>query len=166
MTLNATIRQAEERDIPAIVAIYNQAVLNTNAVYTETPVTVENRTKWLAERQAAGFPVFVIALGEKVSGFGSFGPFRAWPGYKYSAEHCLYINQHSHGKGLGSQLLHRLLCSAKEKGVHTLIAGIDAENQASLHLHKKFGFHSAGILKEAGFKKGQWLDLHFMQKIL
>ena len=78
-----TIRPATEQDIPAITAIYNEVVANSNAVWTEKPDTEADRLAWMAARRALGYPVLVATEGTAVVGYGTFGDFRAWPGYRY-----------------------------------------------------------------------------------
>ncbi|QCE32672.1 N-acetyltransferase [Acetobacteraceae bacterium] len=170
MSVSKTIRPAQEKDLPEILAIYNDAICTTNAVYTETQTTLEERKAWFLRQQEAGFPIFVAITGrndqEKIAGFGTFGQFRPWAGFKYSVEHSLYINRAFQGQGFGGLILNRLLEEAVKMKLHLMVAGIDSGNKASIRLHEKFGFTSVGLLKEAGYKNGQWLDLNFMQKML
>ncbi|NEL81389.1 MAG: N-acetyltransferase, partial [Xanthomonas perforans] len=83
---------------------------------------------------------------------------------KYSVEHSIYVHRDHRGKGLGRILLQALIAAAQERGVHVLVGGIDASNQASIALHEQFGFTHAGTVREAGFKFGRWLDLAFYQR--
>jgi L-amino acid N-acyltransferase YncA len=161
-----TIRQAEERDIPAITAIYNEVVANSNAVWTEKPDTEAERLAWLGARRALGYPVLVATEGATVVGYGTFGDFRAWPGYRYSVEHSLYIQSGCRGRGLGRILMTELISAAAALGKHVLIAGIDGGNQASIRLHASMGFAEVARMPEVGRKFGRWLDLVFMQRIL
>jgi len=161
-----TIRPATERDIPAITAIYNEAVANSNAVWTEKQDSEAERLAWMTARQALGYPVLVAADGATVLGYGTFGDFRAWPGYRYSVEHSVYIHTDHRGRGLGRILVDELVAAATALGKHILIAGIDGSNQASLRLHAQAGFVEVGRMPEIGRKFGRWLDLVFMQRIL
>ena len=161
-----TIRPATEKDIPAITAIYNDAVANSNAVWTEKQDTEAERLAWMRARQALGYPVLVAAEGVTVLGYGTFGDFRAFPGYRYCVEHSVYIHADHRGRGLGRIIVEELVAAATALGKHVLIAGIDGGNPASLRLHAQAGFVEVGRMPELGRKFGRWLDLVFMQRIL
>ncbi|WP_448562553.1 N-acetyltransferase family protein [Trichothermofontia sp.] len=79
-----TIRHASEADLPAILEIYNDAILNTTAAYDYLPQTLDMRQAWYAHKIAQHFPVLVAQASDRVVGFGSLGPFRAWAAYKYT----------------------------------------------------------------------------------
>ncbi|MGE7632494.1 N-acetyltransferase family protein [Bacillus paramycoides] len=157
------IREATKKDLTFILDIYNDAILNTTAVYAYKPVTLENRIDWYEQKQANGYPILVYELDNKVVGFATFGPFRAWPAYKYSIEHSVYVNKEYRKNGIGTSLMKALIAIAKEREYMTLIAGIDAENEKSIAMHKNFGFVYSGTISKAGYKFNRWLDLAFYQ---
>ena len=160
------VREARAEDIPAITEIFNDAILNTTAVYFYEPVSEQNRLEWLQAKQKDGWPVFVADESGQALGFSTFGPFRPWPAYLHSVEHSVYVHPQRRGQGIGKLLIPPLLESAKTMKMHTLIAGIDASNTASQKLHQHFGFFQVAHFKQVGFKFGRWLDLVFMQKML
>ena len=160
------IRKAEESDLPAILEIYNEIILNTTAVYDYLPHTLEMRQAWFNAKDKEGYPVFVATGDEVVLGFSTLGVFRQWAAYKYSVEHSLYVAHNSRGKGIGKLLMQPLITSAKEMGKHTMIAGIDSLNAASIKLHENFGFEKVAHFKEVGYKFTHWLDLVFYQLML
>ncbi|HHC8900182.1 TPA: N-acetyltransferase family protein [Staphylococcus aureus] len=157
------IRCAKKEDLNAILAIYNDAIINTTAVYTYKPQTIDERIAWFETKQRNHEPIFVFEENGSVLGFATFGSFRPWPAYQYTIEHSIYVDASARGKGIASQLLQRLIVEAKAKGYHTLVAGIDASNEASIKLHQKFAFKHAGTLTNVGFKFNQWLDLAFYE---
>ncbi|MED0963730.1 N-acetyltransferase family protein [Bacillus paramycoides] len=157
------IREATKKDLTFILNIYNDAILNTTAVYAYKPVTLENRKDWYEQKQADGYPILVYELDNKVVGFATFGPFRAWPAYKYSIEHSVYVDKEYRKNGIGSSLMEELITIAKEREYMILIAGIDAENEKSIAMHKNFGFVYSGTISKAGYKFNRWLDLAFYQ---
>jgi L-amino acid N-acyltransferase YncA len=157
------MREADIRDVPAITRIFNDAILNTTAVYFYEPVTEQNRLEWLKAKQAESWPVFVVGEGHEVLGFSTYGPFRPWPAYQYSVEHSVYVHPEHRGRGIGKLLIPPLIESAKARGAHTMIAGIDSSNTASIRLHQHFGFTQVAHFREVGFKFDHWLDLLFMQ---
>jgi L-amino acid N-acyltransferase len=160
------IRDARELDLAAMLAIYNDAVLTTTAVYDYTPRSSEQQAAWFKAKQEQGLPVLVAEDGGAVVGFASYGPFRPWPAYLHSAENSLYVAPEQRGRGIGSALLPALIQRAAERGLHTMIAGIDATNEASLRLHAKFGFERVAQFREVGWKFERWLDLAFLQLML
>ncbi|HDP4509299.1 TPA: N-acetyltransferase [Staphylococcus aureus] len=157
------IRCAKKEDLNAILAIYNDAIINTTAVYTYKPQTIDERIAWFETKQRNHEPFFVFEENGSVLGFATFGSFRPWPAYQYTIEHSIYVDASARGKGIASQLLQRLIVEAKAKGYRTLVAGIDASNEASIKLHQKFAFKHAGTLTNVGFKFNQWLDLAFYE---
>ncbi|PSC04824.1 GNAT family N-acetyltransferase [Alsobacter soli] len=164
--MQVTIREVQEADLPEVLDIYNDAVLNTTAVWSNHTADIESRRALLKDRKAKGYPFLVAALDHTVLGFASFGDFRPWDGYAHTVEHSVYVHRHHHGKGVGKALMPPLIEAARGLGKHVMVAGIDAANTSSIHFHKGFGFAEMGRLKEVGWKFDRWLDLVFMQKML
>jgi L-amino acid N-acyltransferase len=160
------IQHCEDFDLPGIVAIYNDAVANTNAIWNETLVDIENRRNWWLERLRGGFPVLVARDNNETVGYASFGPFRPFDGYRTSVEHSIYVRNDQRGKGIGKALLEALIIEAKARGKHAMLGGIAHDNAVSIKLHKALGFVETGRLPEVATKFGQWQTLVFMQKIL
>jgi phosphinothricin acetyltransferase len=160
------ICNANQDDLPAILAMYNDVIMNTTAVYDYEPHTLEMRRTWYNLKQEQGIPVFVAMEDDKLVGFSSYGPFRAWAAYKYSVENSIYVAASHRGKGIAKLLMQPLIDAATANGLHTILAGIDASNETSIHLHENFGFQKVALMKEVGFKFNKWLDLVFMQLIL
>ena len=157
------IRYAERDDLTAILAIYNDAILNTTAVYDYRPHTIEDRTSWYEKKVGDGFPILVFEENNLVVGFATFGPFRVWPAYKYTIEHSVYVHQNHRGKHIGTDLLQELIKIANARDYATMVAGIDASNEGSRLMHEKLGFSHSGTIRKAGYKFGKWLDLSFYQ---
>ena len=143
------IRNATLNDSAAIAAIYNDAVLNSTAIWNEQTVDAANRAAWIGERQAAGYPVLVAVNGaDEAIGYASFGDWRALDGYRHTVEHSVYVHQAHRGEGIGKALLIALIARAREIGKHVMVAGIESGNQASIQLHgarvPRGGAHGAG----------------------
>ena len=153
-------------DLPQLLDIYNDVILHTTAVYDYEPHTLEMRRQWFETKQQQGFPVFVAEDDGVVVGFSSIGPFRAWAAYKYTVENSIYVKADCKGKGIGKILLQPLIEASKTLGMHTIVAGIDASNTASINLHKQFGFTEVAYFKQVGYKFDRWLDLVFLQLML
>jgi L-amino acid N-acyltransferase len=161
-----TVRIATEEDLPAILEIYNHVIIHTTAVFQYTVHTPDMRKEWFETKKTQGFPVFVSTEGNTITGFSTIGPFRAWQGYKYSVENSVYVADEHRGKGIGKLLLEPLIKATLDLRLHTIVAGIEAENIHSVRLHEQFGFREVAHFKEVGFKFGRWLDLKFLQLVL
>jgi len=166
MSRSPTIREAEQRDLPAIVAIYNDVIAQTTAVYSESPVPLAERESWWRDRRGRGYPVLVAEDRGEVVAFASFGEFRAWPCYRYTVEHSVHVRADRRGCGIGSTLVRALFPIAASLGKHVLIAGVDAANHGSIAMHEKLGFERVAHLREVGRKFDRWLDLVFLQRIV
>jgi L-amino acid N-acyltransferase len=160
------VRAAHNGDVQAILDIYNYAILHTTAVYDYAPHTLNMRQQWFETKQQQGFPVFVAEEEGEIVGFSSLGSFRAWTAYKHTVENAIYVRNDARGKGIGKLLMEPLIEAAKELRMHTIVAGIDADNEVSLKLHRYFGFEEVAHFKQVGWKFDKWLDLKFMQLIL
>src|SRR5687768_11314098 len=151
----------------AILDIFNDAILNSTALYDYRPRSPDSMISWFKEKESAQYPVIgAVNDDDALLGFASYGPFRVRPAYKYTVEHSLYVHKDHREQGIASKLLAELINVAKLQQYHVLVGGIDMANSASIALHEKFGFTHAGTVQEAGFKFGRWLDLGFYQLIL
>ena len=161
------IRDAAEADLPALRDIFNDAVLNTTAIWMDNVVDLANRQAWFAARAQQGYPILVAenADGEMV-GYASFGDWRPFDGFCHTVEHSVYIRADQRGKGLGPLLLAALIERAKACDKHVMVAAIESGNAASIGLHQRLGFAITGQMPQVGRKFGRWLDLTFMQLIL
>ena len=158
------IRDAVESDLPGLLAIYNDVIATSTAVYTYSPVTLEDRTQWWRARLAQGYPVLVAVNESGVQGFSTFGDFRPWPGYRFTVEHSVHVRADCRGQGVGKELVKALFPRAAALGKHVMIAGVDAANEASIRFHERLGFEKTGHLREVGQKFDRWLDLVFLQR--
>jgi phosphinothricin acetyltransferase len=164
----AAILPAGPQHLPGMLALFNEIVAQSTAVYADLPETLEHRAAWMAQRQAQGLPVLVAeGPGGAVLGFASFADFRGgFPGFRHTAEHSVYLRAEARGQGLGGRLLEALLREARAQGRHAMMASIDSGNAPSLRLHARLGFREVGRLPQVGCKFGRWLDLVLMQKLL
>ncbi len=161
------IRAASYDDLPGILEIYNDAVLQTTATYDYEPRTLEHRRAWFEDHQKHNYPVFV-AVNEagRVVGWSSLSRFHDRMGYRFTAENSVYVAADHRGRGLGKLLLAPLIEAARRQGLHAVVAGIDAANEASVRLHASFGFQKVAHLKQVGFKFNRWLDVVYMELLL
>lgn len=161
------IRCTHDRHAAAILAIFNEVILNSTALYDYHPRTPQSMVPWFEAKARGGFPVIGVEdeCGRLLA-FGSYGSFRAFPAYKYTVEHSVYVHREHRGQGLGATVMRALIDAARHHDVHVMIGAIDATNAASVALHERLGFKHAGTLPQVGFKFGRWLDLAFYQLVL
>jgi L-amino acid N-acyltransferase YncA len=164
MRLLAGARQRHSR---AILAIFNEAIANSTALYDYKLRTDADMQNWFDAKELRNHPV-ICAENEsgELMGFASYGQFRERPAYKYTVEHSVYVDARFRGQGVGRRLLEAIIEAAENQDYHVLVGGIDASNAVSIKLHESLGFTSCGIVRQAGFKFGRWLDLAFYQLIL
>lgn len=158
------IREATEADLPRILDIYNEVIQHSTAVWSEEPLTLESRQKWFRERVSMRFPVLVAVVDGVVAGFSSFGEFRHSPCYWPTVELTVHIHWDYRRQGLGRALVQALFPYAEAVGKRVMIAGVEAENIASLRLHEDLGFMRVARFQKIGFKFGRWMDLIFLQR--
>lgn len=156
-------------DCPGILAIYNDAVLTTTASYDYEPRTLAHREQWFDSHAQDNYPIFVAVEpqpdgAELIVGWSALNRYHDRMGYRFTTENSVYVAASHRGRGVGSRLLAPLIPAARERGLHAIIAAIDAANEASIRLHAKFGFERVGLFKEVGFKFGRWLDVAYMER--
>jgi phosphinothricin acetyltransferase len=160
------IADAEDRDLPGILAIYNDVVATSTAIYNYAPATLEDRAAWLAGRLAQGYPVLVARDAGGVAGYASFGDWRAFDGYAWTVEHSVHVRADLRRQGQGRRLVEALIPRAAALRKHAMIGCIDADNAGSLALHAGLGFTEVGRFPEAGRKFDRWLDVVFVQRFV
>ncbi|MCC6736662.1 MAG: N-acetyltransferase [Bauldia sp.] len=159
------IRDATKADLPAILAIHNDVVLNTTSIYDRHLSTLEQRGAWFEDRRRAGFPILALETGGVMVGYSSFGEWRSRWGYRFSVENSVHVRADCRGRGFGSALIEALFPLAIERRVRAMVAHIDSAAEASLHVHRKLGFAVVGTFREVGRMHGRWLDIVAMEKL-
>jgi phosphinothricin acetyltransferase len=157
------IRPLQHADIEAVTEIYNEILTHSTAIFRDTPATPQERAEWWKAQCAKGYPVMVAETEGRVLGFASFGDFRSWPGYRFTVEATIHLCPDARRRGIGTVLLKELISHARRLGKHMLIAGVDADNTASLGFLAKMGFEETAHMREVGYKFGRYLDLIFLQ---
>jgi phosphinothricin acetyltransferase len=160
-----TIRPATLADIPAILEIYNEAILTTSATFDTEPKTLEERTSWFRSHDER-HPVLVAVVEGKVAGWACLSSWSERRAYDGTAETSFYVQAAYRGRGIGRQLKEALIREARRIGIHTLIARVAEGSQESIHLNESCGFVKIGTLREVGQKFGRFLDVHIMQMML
>ena len=167
MPTHTLVQCTFERHAAAILDILNDAIVHSTALYDYKPRQMQNMVTWFEAKRTGHFPVIGIedAQGTLLA-FGSYGAFRAFPAYKYTVEHSVYVHKDHRGHGLGAQIMQTLVAAAREQNLHAMVGAIDASNAGSIALHERLGFKPVGTLPQVGFKFGRWLDLAFYQLLL
>ncbi|MCP5519791.1 MAG: N-acetyltransferase [Verrucomicrobiales bacterium] len=165
--VSVSIRPANAADLSGINEIYAAAVRDTVTTWDYEPMSREQRAAWFAAHREQGLPVFVATDdADTVLGWGCLSRYNHRPGYRFTVENSIYVGRAHQGRGIGRRLLAVLIDTARELGMHSIVAAIDGENEASLRLHRAFGFEPAGRVREAGFKFDRWLDVAYLQLLL
>lgn len=165
--LQVTVRDATPEDIPAILEIYNDAVLHLTATADYEPQSLAKRVAWYEERRSGDYAVVVAANeGGEVVGWASLNPYHSKPGYRFTVENSVYVAASHRGRGVGKALLGALIERARTAGYHSILARIDGDNAASVAVHEAFGFRHAGHLHEVYCKFDRWLDVVYMELLL
>jgi L-amino acid N-acyltransferase YncA len=160
------IRPATAADLVRMLAIYNDVLATATAIDRDDPMIIDEYRGWWHARTAQEYPVLVAADGQAIAGYASFGDFRAWPGYRFTVEHTVHVRDDCRGRGVGTALVGALIDRAQLLRKHVMIAGVDADNAASLRFHQRLSFEQVAHFREVGFKFGRWLDLVFLQRML
>jgi phosphinothricin acetyltransferase len=163
------IRDATEADLPAIRHLFNVLIPTTTVAWRDHLADEEEMADWFRDQHEQAFPVLVAELDGDVVGYTCWGRFRGgprFPGYRFTVELTVHVDEAHQGRGVGTGLLERLVEEARRRDVHVLVAGIDADNVGSLALHRRLGFEEVARMPEVGRKHGRWLDLVLVQRII
>lgn len=160
------IRAATQTDARAIAAFWNPVIRDTAATFNPVEKTPDDIAAMIRDRQAAGHGFLVAERQGQVVGFASYAQFRGGVGYARTMEHTIILSPAAQGAGLGRALMAALEDHARTAGVHSLIAGVSAENPAGRAFHAAIGFAEIAILPQVGHKFGRYMDLVLMQKFL
>jgi L-amino acid N-acyltransferase len=159
------VRPATVADLSEVDAIYDHYVASSTATFQTVPGTAAERLAWFEAHDAA-HPVTVAVDGEEVVGWGALSPYNPRQAYGRTVEDSIYVRHDRHRHGAGRALLADLLDRAGALGHHTVIAVISADSEASVALHRAFGFVERGRLAELGYKLGRWVDVVYLQRML
>jgi L-amino acid N-acyltransferase YncA len=161
------IRSATLADLPAITAIYAEAVLHGTATFELVPPDLAEMKRRFEEITSAGFPYLVALQGSRVIGYSYASLYRTRPAYRFTVENAIYLAPDSQRRGVGLRLLQRLIDECENRGFRQIIAVIgDSANAGSIGVHTKAGFQMIGMQPDVGFKFGRWLDIVMMQRAI
>jgi len=158
------IRKANLDDLKDITDIYNYAILKTNATFDTKPKALDDREKWF-KKHGKKNPIIVAEQDNEIVGWASLSEYSTKCAYSDTAELSLYIKPEHQEKGIGKQLMEKIIEEGEKAGLHAIISRITDGNKVSIHLHEMFGFEHIGVLKEVGLKFGKKLDVYLMEKV-
>jgi L-amino acid N-acyltransferase YncA len=162
-----TIRPSADADLPAITAIYAEAVLNGTGTFEIEPPDDADMARRRSDVLAKGLPWLVAQRGDEVLGYAYANHFRPRHAYRFCLEDSIYLRATARGQGAGRLLLAELVARCEEAGARQMLAVIgDSANARSIAVHLALGFQHGGVLKAAGWKFGRWLDVVLMQRAL
>jgi phosphinothricin acetyltransferase len=164
--MTVIVRDATVEDLPAIVEIYDEMVSMPSVLWRDDPTDLADRAHWMRSRLELGYPVLVADEGGDVLGYGSFGDFRSFPGYRPTVEHSIHVRAAATGSGIGQAIIDELIERARALDKSVMVAGVDAANDGSLRFHARNGFREVGRMPGVGRKFGRSVDLVLMQKEL
>lgn len=155
-----------EGDLPAIVAILNYTIVNSNATLTSQPITVAERRDWFERFSPTGpHRLLVARRGNQVLGYAASQPYRDHEGFRETVEVSIALDVSSRGQGVGTALYRALFECLTSEPVHVALAGIVVPNDASIALHCKFGFTEVGTFHEYAVKNGRYLSSVWMERL-
>ena len=161
------IRPTAPADLPAITAIYREAVLHGTATFELVPPDLAEMTRRYETLTGNGFPYLVAVMEDVVVGYAYAGAYRPRPAYRFTVENSVYVDPAAQGRRIGMRLMQDLIAACEARGYRQMIAVIgDSANAASVALHARTGFAMIGTHPNVGFKFGRWLDTVMMQRAL
>ena len=162
-----SVRPGEPGDLPALTVLYNHYVEHTHVTFDTEPFTVEQRQAWFSHYAATGrHRLLVAVVAQEVVGYATSGKFRDKAAYDTSVETTVYVRDGGAGGGVGSALYTALFDALRGEDVHRAYAGIALPNDASIALHRRFGFTDVGTYREVGRKLGRYWDVTWLEKSL
>ena len=159
------IRDATLDDAPAVAAVYNPYIIETDISFEETPVSDAEMAERMAAVQCA-YPWLVYEVDQEIIGYAYASRWHVRHAYRYSVETSIYLKRDVLRRGIGRALYAELLSRIAAQGIRVAIGGIALPNDASIALHEKFGFEKVALYPSVGFKFGRWIDVSYWQKFL
>jgi L-amino acid N-acyltransferase YncA len=161
------IRPTTVADLPSVTEIYAHEVREGTATFELVPPDLAEMTRRFQALMDGGFPYLVAELDGSVAGYAYASSYRPRPAYRFTVENSVYLRPATHRRGIGRQLLERLIAECERRGFRQMIAVIgDSANAASISVHARCGFQMIGTHPSVGLKFGRWLDTVMMQREL
>ena len=163
--MNVQLREAREDDLPEILEIFNEALINSTATFEPEPQTAGTRREWFRSH-GGNYPIIIAELEDRVVGCCSLSTYSRNKGYSKTVELSVYVDKDFRRRGIGRILMNDIIRRAKDLGHHVILSSIAEDNDPSKRLHRGFGFELVGRLREVGWKFSQWQDTNLYELIL
>ena len=161
------LRPSTEADLPAVTAIYADAVLHGTGTFELEAPDADEMARRRADVLAKGLPWLVAEDAGRVLGYAYANHFRPRRAYRFCLEDSIYLAPAARGRGVGRLLLAELIARCEAAGARQMLAVIgDSTNAGSIGVHRALGFEHSGVLKSSGWKFGRWVDVVIMQRSL
>lgn len=167
MTASLTIRPAKPTDLVSLTEILNFYVRETNITFDEQPWEPEQKRAWFDTYKDTGpYRMWIADEGERVLGVAYSSRYREHPAFRETVETSIYLAPDARTRGVGSRLYSTLFDSLASEQLHRAVVGIALPNDASVALHRKFGFREIGVFNEYAIKRGTRISSVWMEKAL
>ena len=161
------IRIGKLDDVSSITDIFNYYIEHSNARFEESPLSLDNRLEWFSQfKPDSRHQIYVAIDSGKLIGFACSQPYRAMAAFDETVEVTVYLAPFIQGKGVGSKLYEKLFGAIQAHGVHRVLSGVALPNEASIALHKRFGFREVGVFNEYAKKNGEYISSMWLEKML
>jgi phosphinothricin acetyltransferase len=158
------VRPARQDDLAALVRIYNHYIAHSIATFDTEPTTIESRLPWFNTFSEVGpHQLLVATAGDRVLGYASSSPYRTHPAFSQTVELSAYVDPDARANGIGSALYRALVGALRTQSVHVALAAIALPNDASVALHRRFGFAEVGTFDEYATKNSAYISSVWMQ---
>jgi phosphinothricin acetyltransferase len=166
--MTVVVRDFCTADIEELTALYNYYILKTTITFDLQPYTVQQRqAMWMSHYAHSGrYRLLVAERDGQLVGYATSSRLRVKAAYDTSVETSLYLVAEAQGCGIGSQLYGSLFDALRQEDVHRAYAGITLPNEASMAIHRKFGFEQVGLFREVGRKFDRYWDVVWLEKAL
>ena len=162
-----TVAAATIEDLPALVDIYNHSVETSNSNFDTRPASIDEWRDRFARNSSAGPHRLLVAReASTVVGYASSGRFRDHEAFRETVEFSVSLHRDHRGCGIGTFLYSSLFACLAGEPVHVAVAAIALPNDASIALHRKFGFTDVGTFREYAIKHGRYISSLWMQRLL
>lgn len=159
------INQGQISDLTSITDIFNDYIENTYARFETSPFSYQNRATWFSQfAENSRYQIFVAHEDHHVLGFACSQPYRMFSAFDETVEVTVYLTPRARGNGVGSALYQHLFDALAQQSVHRAVLGIALPNDASVALHKRFGFREIGVFTEYAKKNGQYISSVWLEK--
>ncbi|OEU91759.1 hypothetical protein DB35_08335 [Streptomyces abyssalis] len=159
------VRRGTRDDLPGIVDILNHVAANSIASFDTKPVSVAGRSEWFGQFSSTGpYRLLVVRRGGEVMGYACSRRYRDHEAFQETVEVSIGLRSGCRGRGVGTLLYRSLFDCLADEPVHVVLAGIAVPNEASVALHRKFGFTEVGVFNDYAVKNGQYISSLWMQR--